>query len=129
VSSDDRRERPLIRLVVVPLALFVALAGATFALAKVHLAKPGSPQPAQANTPVAVGDAGRGEAVFRESCAGCHGAGGEGGIGPRLIGDRISLAQVEAQIVAGSGAMPPNLVTGQKRRDVLAYVAMLIAKR
>jgi cytochrome c551 len=127
VSSDDRTGRPLVRLVVAPLALFVAVAGATFALAKLHLAKPGSPPPAQASAHVAVGDARRGEAIFRDSCAGCHGSGGEGGIGPRLVGDRISLARAEAQIDAGGGAMPPGLVKGRDERDVLAYVATLIA--
>jgi cytochrome c551 len=126
VSSDRPATRPLVRLVVVPAVLFVALAGATFGLAKAHLARPGAPKATAGQ--VEVGDAYRGETIFQENCAPCHGAGGKGGgVGPRLIGDRISLAIVKAQIEAGGGAMPPNLVTGRELRDVLAYVATLIA--
>ena len=110
-----------------PLALFVALAGATFALAKLHLAKPGTP--AAAKGTVEVGDSYRGETLFASNCASCHGDGGRGGIAPRLAGAQITLAQAKAQIDNGGGSMPAGLVTGQKRRDVLAYVATLIAKR
>jgi cytochrome c551 len=117
-----------VRLVVVPLTLFVALAGATFALAKLHPAKPSTPRVAAGSGRVEVGDAYRGETIFQQNCAPCHGAGGKGGgIGPRLAGDQIPLAIVKAQIEAGGGSMPPNLVRGQDLRDVLAYVATLIA--
>jgi mono/diheme cytochrome c family protein len=116
-----------VRLVLVPLALLLALSGATFGLAKAHLAKPGTPKVA-AGAKIAVGDVYRGETVFSQTCAVCHGAAGKGGgIGPRLDGDQITLARVKAQIEAGGGAMPPNLVTGQKELDVLAYVSTLIA--
>jgi len=120
VSSGRRR------LILVPGALFLALSAATFGLAKAHLAKPGAPKIAAAGR-IAVGDVYRGETIFGQSCAGCHGAGGKGGVGPRLAGDPITLPRVKAQIDAGGGAMPPRLVTGQKERDVLAYVATLIA--
>jgi mono/diheme cytochrome c family protein len=112
---------------VVPLAILACLWGATFALAKLHLAKPGTPKVA-ADANVEVGDQYRGATVFSVNCAGCHGAGGKGGgIGPKLVGDPIPLAAVKAQIDNGGGAMPPRLVTGQQERDVLAYVATLIA--
>jgi mono/diheme cytochrome c family protein len=116
-----------VRLLVVPLVILAALWGATFALAKLHLAKPGVPKIA-AGAKIAVGDQYRGQTVFSQSCAGCHGAGGKGGgIGPKLVGDPIPLAAVKAQIDNGGGAMPPALVKGQQELDVLAYVATLIA--
>jgi len=119
--------RPRVRLLLVPLVLFIAFSGATFGLAKAHLAKPGTPKVA-AGAKIAVGDVYRGQTVFSQSCAGCHGPDGKGGgVGPRLVGDPIPLAQVKAQIEAGGGAMPPNLVSGQKELDVLAFVATLIA--
>jgi cytochrome c550 len=122
----DRGVSRRVRVLVVPLALLLALSGATFGLAKAHLAKPGAPKVA-AGQKIALGDVYRGQTVFTQTCAGCHGAGGKGGVGPKLIGLPIPLAQVKAQIDAGGGAMPANLVSGQKERDVLAYAATLIA--
>jgi mono/diheme cytochrome c family protein len=113
-------------MVAVPLVLLVGLSGATFGLAKAHLAEPGAPKVAPGQK-IALGDVYRGETVFTQTCAGCHGVGGKGGVGPRLIGLAIPLAQVKAQIDAGGGSMPAKLVSGQQERDVLAYVATLIA--
>jgi mono/diheme cytochrome c family protein len=116
-----------LRLVIVPLALFAALAGATFALAELHLAKPGAPR-VKDGTTIQLGDAYRGETVFQGTCAGCHGAGGTGGgIGPRLVDNPITIAAVKATIDSGRGAMPAALVKGDDEKDVLAYVATLIA--
>jgi cytochrome c551 len=127
VSSESPRRSPLVRLVLVPLVLFLAVSGLAFGLAKAHLAKPGTPKVAVGEK-IAVGDLYRGETIFSQTCAGCHGAGGKGGgVGPKLVGDPITLARVKAQIDAGGGAMPPNLVKGQQEKDVLAYVATLIA--
>jgi mono/diheme cytochrome c family protein len=126
MSSGGPPPRRLIRIVVVPALLFAGVWGLTFALAKLHLAKPGAPKAATGS--VALGDPYRGEATFSQKCSPCHGEAGKGGgIGPRLQGDHISIATVRAQIASGGGAMPPNLVTGAAERDVLAYVATLIA--
>ncbi|HEX9416825.1 MAG TPA: c-type cytochrome [Gaiellaceae bacterium] len=114
-----------VRLVVVPLVLFAAFSGAAFALAKLHFAKPGVPH---ANGPVALGDSYRGETLFSQNCASCHGKGGSGGIGPRLIGLPITLSAAKAQIDVGSGgSMPAGLVKGQQEKDVLAYLATILA--
>ena len=114
------------RLVVVPLVLFAALAGATFALARLHLAKPGVPK-ASAGAQVELGDVYRGEVVFSQTCSSCHGAGGKGGgIGPRLIGRPLSLAGAKTQIDNGGSVMPAGLVTGRKEQDVLAYLATIL---
>jgi mono/diheme cytochrome c family protein len=115
---------PLRRIVLVPLVLFVLVSAAVFTLAKLHLAKPEAPASASS---VQLGDQYRGETVFISECAGCHGMGGEGGgIGPRLEGAPISLAQAKARIDNGGGAMPAGLVSGPEERDVLAYLATLL---
>ena len=92
-----------------PLALFLVVSALVFGLAKLHLAKPGVPKIA-VGTQVALGDPYRGETIFGQTCASCHGIGGKGGVGPRLIGDSIGLARVKAQIDQGGGAMPPAIV-------------------
>jgi mono/diheme cytochrome c family protein len=115
---------PLRRIVVVPLVLFAVVSATVFTLAKVAPAKPETPA---ASGSVQLGDQYRGETVYVSECAGCHGMGGEGGgIGPRLDGASISLAEAKPQIDNGSGAMPAGLVTGQDEEDVLAYLATLV---
>jgi len=113
----------------VPAYTFLLLSGAVFTLGQLHLAKPGLPS-AAAGTKIAIGDSYRGSVAFDQTCGSCHGAGGKGGaIGPRLIGDRISLAAVKQQIDAGGGAMPPGLVKGAAERDILAFMATIIKAR
>ncbi|MDX6513855.1 MAG: cytochrome [Gaiellaceae bacterium] len=118
--------RPSTRLVLVPLVLFLAFSGTAFALAQLHPAKPGQPKVAGGN--IALGDAYNGETVFQQSCASCHGAGGKGGgVGPPLAGAQISVAAARAQIENGGSVMPGGLVKGQDERDVLAYLASILA--
>ena len=106
----------------IPVVLLFGVAGVTYALAKWHPARPGN----AASGPVRLGDQYRGQTVFQSSCAGCHGANGSGGIGPRLVDLPISIAAVKAQIDTGSGSMPAGLVKGRDEEDVLAYVATII---
>jgi mono/diheme cytochrome c family protein len=115
--------RDLVRLVVVPMLLFAGVSGLVFTLAELHPAKPDT---TAASGTVALGSADEGAVVFRETCAGCHGPAGGGGIGPRLAGATLSLAEVKAQIDNGGGTMPARLVTGLREADVLAYVAELL---
>ena len=111
-------------MLLIPLILFAAFSGGAFALAKLHFAKPGVPKAGA----VTLGDAYRGETLFQQNCSACHGADGKGGgVGPRLIGNPISLAAAQARIEAGGGTMPPSLVNGQDKADVLAYLATIIA--
>jgi mono/diheme cytochrome c family protein len=122
VSRPESRG-PLRRIVVLPLALFVVVSAATFTLAKLHLAKPEA-----SAAPVALGDAVRGQATFKQTCGGCHGMNAEGGVGPRLAGAQITLAAAETQIDDGGGIMPARLVSGSREDDVLAYLATIFAK-
>lgn len=111
-----------------PAIALVLVSGSTFGLAELHLARQDPPR-ASGNS-VQLGDVYRGQLQFGQSCAGCHGAGGKGGgIGPKLVGDRISISAVKAKIETGSGVMPAGIVAGEKERDVLAFVATLIASR
>jgi mono/diheme cytochrome c family protein len=111
-----------------PVTVFVVVSAAAFALAEWHFLKPGTPKAAAGST-VTIGDAYRGETVFQENCASCHGSGGKGGsVGPRLAGDTITLARVKAQIDGGGGTMPAGLVSGRDEEDVLAYVASIVAQ-
>jgi mono/diheme cytochrome c family protein len=114
--------------VVVPLVLFLAVSGLAFGLSKDHPAKPGVPAAAASGEPIELGDSYRGGTIFEQTCAGCHGAGGKGGAGPRLQGDRITLAFAKARIESGQGIMPAGLVKGQQEKDVLAYLQTLIAE-
>ncbi len=54
----------------------------------------------------------RGEQVYQANCVACHGANGEGGLGPSLIGTGITTGPINAHIdvmvngVAGNAVMP-----------------------
>jgi mono/diheme cytochrome c family protein len=126
MAAESQHGRSRRAMIARPLVLLVVVSAAVFTLAHLHLAKPGVPV-AAAGTKIALGDSYRGSIAFDQTCKACHGEGGKGGgIGPRLIGDSISLAAVKQQIDAGSGTMPPALVKGSTERDVLAYLATVI---
>ena len=113
------------RLLVVPAILFVVVSGAVFGFAKWHPAKPEA-----APAPAATGpkDPVRGEELFAENCATCHGEGGQGGgVGPALPGSELTIAQARAIITSGRGIMPGGLVEGQDLEDVLAYLQIVFA--
>jgi mono/diheme cytochrome c family protein len=114
-----------VRLLVIPACLFVVVSATAFTLAKLSLAEPGVPKVVAGN--VKLGDPYRGQVVYSQNCSACHGATGQGGVGPKLDGDPISIAAAQAQIVSGGGAMPPRLVSGRQEADVLAYLTTLLA--
>ena len=113
------------RLVVVPACLFLGVSAVVFTLAELTLAEPSLPRAGLGT--VDLGNAYRGQVVYSQTCAGCHGASAEGGVGPRLANSPISLAAARAQIDGGGGTMPANLVTGRREADVLAYLATILA--
>ncbi len=113
------------RLVVVPAILLVGVTAGVYLLAELHLAKD---EAASAPSPVVAGDAARGETLFAENCAGCHGdAGAGGGVGPTLAGSGVAREDAQATIENGSGIMPADLVSGQDLEDVLAYLETILA--
>jgi mono/diheme cytochrome c family protein len=114
--------RRSLRLFVVPALLFLAVSGLVLGLA---LEPPAQSEPAAV---VEGGDPVRGEALFADRCAGCHGeAGRNASVGPDLAGNPISPEEAQAQIETGSGAMPANLVEGTELEDTLAYLETILA--
>jgi mono/diheme cytochrome c family protein len=109
------------RLIVVPAILLAGVTASVYALAELHPAKDEAAS-APSAAPVA-GDAARGETLFAENCANCHGeAGAGGGVGPTLAGSGVAREDAQATIENGSGIMPSDLVSGQDLSDVLAYL-------
>lgn len=123
-TEPESPRRRLTRLVFIPLTLFAVVSTVTLVLALAHPAKPEAKVDA---SPVTLGDAANGEVLFAEHCAACHGEGGTGGSGPELAGQPIPLAEARAQIDAGGGAMPADLVTGSDLDDVMAYLDTILA--
>lgn len=119
-AAPDRR-----RLVAIPLSLFVGISLAVFLIAR---ATPLEREAAGgvALPPVAAGDATRGQAAFAQTCAACHGTNAEGGVGPALAGNVITLEQAVGVIRQGRGVMPAGLVSGQTETDVAAYLATIL---
>lgn len=83
-----------------------------------------APIPNQATAAI---DVEHGAAVYAQNCASCHGANGQGGVGPSLKNERARKdAQRTAQwIEHPSPPMPklyPSSLTGQDVRDVAAFV-------
>ena len=80
----------------------------------------GAPKPAAAAP---------GKAQFASTCGGCHtlkDAGTSGSVGPNLDQLKPSEALVKSAIAkggAGSGQMPPGLLSGADADQVAAYVA------
>jgi mono/diheme cytochrome c family protein len=104
-----------------PVAVGAAIAAGVFLLAKAQIFEPSSSS--ADNT--ATGDAGRGALVFEQECAGCHGTGGEGGSGPRLVETGLEAAFVTERVREGAGIMPAGIVTGQDEADVVAFVVSI----
>jgi cytochrome c oxidase cbb3-type subunit III len=79
--------------------------------------------------PLALADSA--EALFLAHCSPCHGAGGEGGRGPRLNVPRLLKAPddaaLSAVITSGvlGGAMPGTRMTPEENRQLVAYVRSL----
>jgi mono/diheme cytochrome c family protein len=105
-----------------PLVVGATIVTATFVLAQFAVFEPS----AATDAGVAGGDSARGRVVFEGTCASCHGAGGVGGSpGPRLVGSGLDAAEIASTIDQGRGVMPPALVTGQERADVVAYIVAI----
>ena len=74
------------------------------------------------------GDLGRGEAIFQVNCAGCHGRGADGNIGPSLhdISKHKSRISLINQVVSGkTPPMPKFQISAQDMADLLSYLEKL----
>ena len=70
----------------------------------------------------------RGEAIFQINCAGCHGAKGDGNVGPSLhhISDRKSKLKLIQQVTSGdTPPMPKFQPNPQDMSDLLGYLETL----
>ena len=84
-------------------------------------------------TPSPIGDAGRGEMLYKASCKAscvvCHGSEAAGALGPRLAGNpMLSNDKAFKEIIRqGRHIMPPLLdtLTGQQLADIHTWLQML----
>ena len=92
------------------------------------VASPAGDTVGSASDPAAASNGVDRAAIFRTRCAGCHGAAGEGGFGPRLAGGRVverfpDPADQLAVITDGQGSMPAfgKRLTADELEAVVAY--------
>jgi len=94
------------------------------------------PTPPPAVHPDVVAAAGvDGAAVFGQSCAGCHGGDGSGGIGPRLAGGRVVADFPDPQeqiavVTNGRGGMPAfgERLSAEEIAAVVEYTRTVLAE-
>lgn len=79
-------------------------------------------------TETTAGDGGGvdGAALFSANCSSCHGAGGEGGVGPDIRGED-NVERVKEQVTNGGGAMPAfgDTLSAEEIAAVAEYVTTL----
>jgi mono/diheme cytochrome c family protein len=76
------------------------------------------------------GNAAHGKQLFAANCSACHGASGEGGVGPKLQGEksRKNVAAIEKQIMNPAPPMPklyPSPLSKSDVADLAAFVSTL----
>jgi cytochrome c550 len=103
-----------------PVLVGGAVVVATFTLAQAQVFEPSAPAESSVT-----GDISRGEAVFQTECAGCHGDGATGGVGPALFETGLDATEVATAVQQGRGVMPAGIVTGREQADVVAYVVSI----
>lgn len=85
----------------------------------------GGEPPATTTTTLPPGTApGSGAALYRQHCAGCHGARADGGPGGALVGSGLSFAQQVSVTTHGVGTMPgfSAVLTGSEIDSIIRYV-------
>lgn len=70
-------------------------------------------------------DAATAEALYKNTCAGCHGQTLEGAVGPNLqkVGGTLSKDQILGVLKNGKGSMPPGLAKGDDAETLAAWLA------
>jgi mono/diheme cytochrome c family protein len=119
----------VIRLVLRRVGALLAAAACAWPLGGQAQATP-SPADASASAAAQEPDATRGRRAFQRFCLVCHGAQGEGGLGPPLQGvlGRLTPEQVRHQILEPRNSMPrlyPAPVNDATLGDLLAFMERL----
>ncbi len=97
---------------VVQVAQLVAALAALVFVVMLFANEPGAPEPAGTDSGggAGSGETVSGQAVYAANCAICHGADGDGGVGPRLAGRMVEaypdVADQIAVVTDGRGGMP-----------------------
>lgn len=116
------------------LAAASAVVGAAFGLAAfmrsgtpaVALAPAPATDPASSYSGIGTAQVVEGHAFYTESCVVCHGVGGRGGDGPRLIGLSLSDEQIAETIRSGiKGEMPAFGQKFQQTQAIIVYLRSL----
>jgi cytochrome c551 len=65
-----------------------------------------------------------GEALYKKSCAACHGDNLEGRVGPTLVNlkSKYSEADLQKYILQGTPRMPANLVSENEAKTLSAWL-------
>lgn len=71
-----------------------------------------------------------GATIYKSKCAGCHGAQGEGKMGPKLAGTTMSEDDIVKVLTTGGEAKPPHVkafkgATPEHAKLVAAYIKTL----
>jgi mono/diheme cytochrome c family protein len=107
---------------IVNIVELLAAAGAVFFVVMLFAYRPGS---------TAGGNATVGAQLYTANCARCHGAAGEGGIGPQLAGSVVAkFADPQEEVVfvqRGRGSMPAfgNALTYDEIQQIVNYTRTL----
>ncbi|HZW67608.1 MAG TPA: cytochrome c [Pseudogracilibacillus sp.] len=65
------------------------------------------------------------EAIYANSCAGCHAADLSGAVGPDLtaVGGSLSVEEIEEIIVNGQGSMPPVELSDEETTTIAEWLS------
>lgn len=90
--------------------------------------QPATEQPsteAPSTAPSGSYDVATAEAVYKNTCAGCHGQTLEGAVGPNLqkVGGTLSKEQILEVLKNGRGSMPAGLAKGEDAETLAAWLA------
>lgn len=94
----------------------------------------GTSKPESTQATPAASSSAEGKSTFTSTCGGCHtlaDAGTKGSAGPNFDDLKPDKARVQAAIKnggTGSGAMPKNLLSGEKAEQVADYVSSAAGK-
>jgi cytochrome c551 len=82
-------------------------------------------EPPATTAPSGSYDAATAEALYKNTCAGCHGQTLEGAVGPNLqkVGGKLSKDQILEVVNNGRGSMPPGLAKGADAETLAAWLA------